>query len=133
MGRPALRRPRLNASEVPMPPDKPQLDARPGVETPERMDAIEPIQGATFVSWKHGSQPRHPHGNVLPHSAVKLLEENRRIINEHLEAAPAKKSLSRISLHGDREGAFEPPEINSSFDLVNGVPALKRSARSIWA
>ena len=111
-----------------MPPDKPQLDARPGVETPERMDAIEPIQGGNLRVVENMEVslgiPTATSYRTVP---VKLLEENRRIINEHLEAASRKKvSFTHIIAWAIVKALSNHPEINSSFDLVNGVPALKR-------
>jgi multifunctional 2-oxoglutarate metabolism enzyme len=58
---------------------------------------------------------------------VKLLEENRRIINGHLESAARKKvSFTHIISWAIVQALLSFPEINSSFELVNGIPRLRK-------
>ena len=61
---------------------------------------------------------------------VKLLQENRRIINEHMEAGNRPKvSFTHIIAWALLRALRRFPALNSSYELVNGVPyrRLKRS------
>ena len=61
---------------------------------------------------------------VIP---VKLMEENRRVINEHLEASSrGKVSFTHIISWAIIQAVREFPEINSSYDLIDNSPHLRK-------
>ena len=62
---------------------------------------------------------------------VKLLEENRRIINEHLDATGMPKvSFTHIIAWAIVRALHTHPNINSSFEIIDGVPH-HRTARAV--
>ncbi len=59
--------------------------------------------------------------------SVKLMEENRRIINEYLQASNrGKVSFTHIISWAIVKALNDFPSINASFDLVNGQPYLRK-------
>ena len=111
-----------------MPSEKSPLDAARTANTPQETDGTQPIEGGNLrVVDNMEASLGVPTATSYRSVPVKLLEENRRIINEHLEAAARKKvSFTHIISWAIVQALPGSPEINSSFELVNGVPHLRK-------
>jgi multifunctional 2-oxoglutarate metabolism enzyme len=102
-------------------PDSPAVVAEPEVEAvPIRGAALKIVQNmeASLSIPTATSQRRMP---------VKLLEENRRIINKYLEENDrGKASYTHLIAWAILHALDEFPQLNDSFELVDGVPARLR-------
>jgi multifunctional 2-oxoglutarate metabolism enzyme len=89
---------------------------------------IEPIQGGNLrVVENMEASLEIPTATSYRTIPVKLLEENRTLINEYLEAAGrGKVSFTHVISWAIVQALHDFPEINSSYELVNDAPCLKK-------
>ncbi len=102
----------------------PSLPAKPGTAEPIRGGSLRIVENMEASL----SIPTATSYRTIP---VKLLEENRRIINEHLEAeGAAKVSFTHIISWAIVQALRGFPVINCSYELVDGSP-YRRFKREI--
>ncbi len=91
---------------------------------PAEASTTEPIRGSILrVVENMDASLAIPTATSYRTVPVKLLEENRRIINEHLEASGrARVSFTHIICWAIVRSLVDFPIINSSYDLIDGSP-----------
>ena len=100
-------------------PTEPQIakgtDQSPGQATPMRGAALKIVENmeASLAVPTATSQRRIP---------VKLLDENRRIINQHLQENGGKASYTHVIAWAILKALEEFPQLNDGFALVEGTP-----------
>lgn len=109
------------AQPAPTQPAKPATSAEPVNATPIRGGALKIVENmeASLSVPTATSQRRIP---------VKLLDENRRLINQHLqENARGKASYTHLIAWALIRALAEFPQLNDGFDVIDGNPVrLKR-------
>lgn len=95
---------------------------------PPRSESIEPIQGGDLrVVENMEASLGIPTATSYRSISVKLLEENRRIINEYLESSGrGKASYTHLISWAIVKALRDFPEINYSFELADGTPHLRK-------
>ena len=98
-------------------------DEKPAPPPPERTGIAEPIRGGNRrVAENMEASLAIPTATSYRTIPVKLLEENRRIINEHLDSSALKVSYTHIIAWAVVQALRSFPVINSSYELVDGIP-----------
>jgi 2-oxoglutarate decarboxylase len=110
-------------SEVPPAPAEPQISSAPSAEV-----EIIPIRGAALKIVENMeaslSVPTATSQRRIP---VKLLDENRRLINQHLqENDRGKASYTHVIAWALLRALDEFPQLNDGFDIVDGKPVRLR-------
>jgi 2-oxoglutarate dehydrogenase E1 component len=109
------------AQPAPTQPAKPETSAEPVNATPIRGGALKIVENmeASLAVPTATSQRRIP---------VKLLDENRRLINQHLqENGRGKASYTHLIAWALIRALAEFPQLNDGFDVIDGNPVrLKR-------
>jgi multifunctional 2-oxoglutarate metabolism enzyme len=103
--------------------------AKDSSPTPAAMpETIEPIRGGDLrVVENMETSLEIPTATSYRIISVKLLEENRRIINEHLDAAGRTKvSYTHIISWAIMKAIHDFPEINYSFDRIENSPHIRK-------
>lgn len=113
-----------------MPSEEKPLVPAPFENTRINSDSLEPIQGGDLrVVENMDASLLIPTATSYKSVPVKLLDENRRIMNEHLESADAGKvSFTHVIAWAVVKALPGHPEMNSSLELVNGVPHLRKKS-----
>ena len=99
-------------------------EERPSPAPPPAQGTPEPIRGGNLrVVENMDVSLTIPTATSYRAIPVKLLEENRRIINEHLDVrGPAKVSFTHIICWAIVQALSAFPSINASYDLIDGLP-----------
>ena len=110
-----------------MPSEESHLKAQPPNDHEADSVGGEPITGGNLrVIENMEASLSVPTATSYRSVPVKLLEENRRIINEYLESSGRNKvSFTHIIAWAIVKALPYHPEINSFYNLANGVPHLK--------
>lgn len=92
-------------------------------QTPPKPGAPEPIRGGNLrVVENMDASVSIPTATSYRSIPVKLLEENRRIINEHLNANGPRVSFTHIICWAIVKALESFPVINYSYDIIDGTP-----------
>jgi len=104
--------------------ENPIVEQNPRAEATDKPGSAEPIRGSSLrVAENMEASLSIPTATSYRTIPVKLLEENRRIINDHYEGTGAVKvSFTHIICYAIVQALRAFPTINSSYDIVEGVP-----------
>ncbi|MBN1570955.1 MAG: multifunctional oxoglutarate decarboxylase/oxoglutarate dehydrogenase thiamine pyrophosphate-binding subunit/dihydrolipoyllysine-residue succinyltransferase subunit [Acidobacteria bacterium] len=95
---------------------------------PSLSDTAKPLHGGDLRVFENMEASLEiPTATSYRSISVKLLEENRRIINEYLEASGrGKVSFTHIIAWAIVQSIRDFPDLNSSLDLVDGSPYIRK-------
>jgi len=110
---------------APTPPQTPLATAAPPTETGERL----PIRGpALRIAENMEASLAVPTATSQRQIPIKLLEENRRVINQHLAAQKRKVSYTHIIAYAIIRGLKIFPQLNDAFETADGASYRIRHA-----
>ena len=103
-------------------------DTKPKPDPAHGQDLVEPIRGGDLrVVENMEASLEIPTATSYRTISVKLLEENRKIMNEYLESSGlGKVSFTHVISWAIIKAIHDFPEINSSLVLIDNVPNLKK-------
>jgi 2-oxoglutarate decarboxylase len=106
---------------------KPSVDNGPTNLSPAKESVDVPIRGGNLrVVENMDASLSIPTATSYRSIPVKLLEENRRIINEHVgSGTPAKVSFTHIICYAIVQALRKFPTMNTAYDVVEGTPTLR--------
>ncbi|MEW6210653.1 MAG: multifunctional oxoglutarate decarboxylase/oxoglutarate dehydrogenase thiamine pyrophosphate-binding subunit/dihydrolipoyllysine-residue succinyltransferase subunit [Acidobacteriota bacterium] len=118
----------LGESPAQLQPQQPAARVEQKVEPQATQPLIEgesvPLRGAALKIAENMEAslavPTATSQRVIP---IKLLDENRRVINDHLKASGRKASFTHIIAFAVLKALERFPALNDSFEIIDGAPA----------